>query len=444
MTDHRPVAVLGAGLAGLTAAVELRRAGVPVVVLEAAPRIAGLAGSTHDADGWWFDTGAHFVTNRLAATLGVAHRCLPVGAYGESVALGDRAVAYPDGLLRSPRYVSSALRARAGRRRPGADVASFFRAAYGDALAEEVAIPLVEKWSGRQASTLSAAVGDKIPAGVLQTVWLKAARTLTGRPVAIGYCGTQPQSASVWHVYPAEGTGVLCEALAAEVRDAIRLSTPVEQVVVDDHGRVAAVRAGGEELEVQAVVSTAPVNRLSALCGGHAPVRRFDAFRFRPMVIVNLKMRGRNLLPDTVLWVPSRDERLLRITDATAALPTNAPEGCSLWVVDHGAEVGDDLWAADDDTVAQRTLASVERLVPGSAERCLGHRVVRTPVAYPVFDLAHEHDRVALHDQGTGVDGLLSVGRNGEFDHLLMEDVYWRTRAAVQRWLQREVRSVAA
>jgi hypothetical protein len=30
-------------------------------------------------------------------------------------------------------------------------------------------------------------------------------------------------------------------------------------------------------------------------------------------------------------------------------------------------------------------------------------------------------------EQGTGVRGLLSIGRNGEFDHILMEDIYWRT-----------------
>jgi len=33
----------------------------------------------------------------------------------------------------------------------------------------------------------------------------------------------------------------------------------------------------------------------------------------------------------------------------------------------------------------------------------------------------------------TGVQGLVSVGRNGEFDHLLMEDVYWRTVRRIRR-----------
>ena len=40
--------------------------------------------------------------------------------------------------------------------------------------------------------------------------------------------------------------------------------------------------------------------------------------------------------------------------------------------------------------------------------------------------LSTEDDRQRL-EQGTGVEGLYSIGRNGEFAHILMEDAYWRT-----------------
>lgn len=70
---------------------------------------------------------------------------------------------------------------------------------------------------------------------------------------------------------------------------------------------------------------------------------------------------------------------------------------------------------------------SLDRIVPGLAKRFLGCRVVRTPLAYPVFLTEYEADRRRF-EKGTGVEGLLSVGRNGEFAHILMEDVYWRTR----------------
>src|SRR5215203_7525899 len=56
--DSAPVAVLGAGPAGLTAAYRLVRRGVPVVVFEAGEEVGGLA-RTVIRDGYRFDLGGH-------------------------------------------------------------------------------------------------------------------------------------------------------------------------------------------------------------------------------------------------------------------------------------------------------------------------------------------------------------------------------------------------
>ena len=63
------VAVVGAGLSGLLAARELQRRGISVTVYESGKQVAGLARSFTDAQGFTYDFGAHFITNRLAAAL---------------------------------------------------------------------------------------------------------------------------------------------------------------------------------------------------------------------------------------------------------------------------------------------------------------------------------------------------------------------------------------
>jgi hypothetical protein len=62
----------------------------------------------------------------------------------------------------------------------------------------------------------------------------------------------------------------------------------------------------------------------------------------------------------------------------------------------------------------------------------LGCRVLRTPYGYPVFLNEYEPARQRFA-HSTGIAGLYSIGRNGEFAHILMEDIYWRTLRAMRQ-----------
>lgn len=431
MSAEKPVAILGAGLAGLACAAELRRRGVPVVVFEAGPRIAGLAVSHSDPDGFTYDFGAHFVTNRLAKVLGIADRCRDVPRYGESVWLRDKVYSYPFGLMRVPRFVAGGVSSKLpGRKTPHESAADVFRANYGRPLADEVALPLLEAWSGLPADQLSPAVVESMPGSIAETLKLTLARWWTGKATAIGYSRELPHGTDVWHVYPEGGLGLLCQTLAEPLGNAVRLNSPVQAVEVTD-GRVATVVAGGERVAVSAAVSTAPINCLSRFISGTTAVEPLSRLRYRPMVFVNLRLEGRTLLPDVVVWTPEGRYPFFRLTEVPLAMPWLAPEGKTLVTVDIGAEIGDKHWAMADDELGRYCVEHLASIIPDVAKRYLGCRVLRTAVAYPVFAREYEADRQRLEREGTGVPGLWTVGRNGEFAHLFMEDVYVRaTRAA--------------
>lgn len=431
MSERLPVGIVGAGLAGLVAANELRRRDIPFEVYEAAPVIGGLARSFKDEDGFSLDVGAHFITNRLAAAVGVDAQCRTVDYYGESVWYQDASHSYPFGLLREPRFVRSALSARLAGGGPPHSAAESFRQQYGEALSQAVAEPLLEAWSGAPADQLSPDVAGKITTSIPKTVWLRLAARATNRAVAIGYCREQPENANVWHVYPENGISTVVEALADRVRDAVHLETPIESIVVED-GAVRSLVVDGNERPMAAVISTAPVTVLPKIVEGTDALGHLASFRYRPMTFVNLMLEGRDLLPDVVTWTPEADFPFFRLTEAPMSMPWLAPEGKTIITVDIGCERGDEVWESDDDELAARCLDALEPIVPGVADRFLKSRVLRTPIAYPVFHLDYERERQAWAVD-SGIEGLVSIGRNGEFEHILMEDLYWRTLRRIRR-----------
>ncbi len=419
-----PVAILGAGMAGLTAASYLRRIGVPFILFEASDKVAGLAASFRDQDGFTYDFGAHFITNRLAAAIGIGAHCRTVRHYGESVFLGNKYYAYPFGLLRKFRFLWGGLTSRFLKLSSVASAEEWFRSSYGKALADAVAIPLLEAWSGAPASTLAASVGAKLQNSIARTILLKTASRLTHRAVSSGYSHEAPESPGVWHVYPEGGVVLVCQRLAEEVKDSIRLGSPVEEIRVES-GRVVAVRVRGMDQPVSAVISTTPCHVLPKLVKGTDVLQPLSRFRYRPMVFVNLRFQGRGLLPDTVLWTPGAFP-FFRLTETSLSMPWLAPAGRTLITADIGCEVGDGLWTMSEERLGELCVENLGPMIPDVRQRYLGCRVLRTPIAYPVYLREYEEDRLRF-EQSSGVQGLLSIGRNGEFSHILLEDIYWRT-----------------
>ena len=436
INKNKPVIIIGAGLAGLSAANYLRSKNVPVILYEAGNKIAGLAQSFHDSDGFTYDFGAHFVTNRLAQKIGIRDKCRTVRHYAETVWLGGKSYSHPFGLMRVPRMLRSGITTKLksfGQSQTIESAADWFRAQYGTALANEVAIPLTEAWSGAGADDLSPAVGDGISSGIGRTMWLKLASRLTNRAVSCGYSRELPEKASVYHVYPEGGIGTLCQKLAEGLGDVIRLESPVEAILVEE-GKAVGVRVGGKIQEASAVISTAPVHLLGKIVEGTKSLEHLTRFRYRPMVFVNLRLDGRGLLPDVVTWTPENEFPFFRLTETPLSMPWLAPQGKTLVTVDIGCEKGDKIWQMDDETLGELCIENLKPIIRDVKNRYRGCQVLKTPIAYPVYLREYETARQRFAG-ATGIENLHSIGRNGEFLHIFMEDVHHRTEKKMDEML---------
>ncbi len=295
---------------------------------------------------------------------------------GKLSGLRVKAYNYPFGLIKIPRMTFSwfanqaKVASQMGQNRSSA--AEWFRKRYGTALANEIALPLLESWSGISGKQLSPALGEGLfGGGIAKTMYLKAAGLITGRAVACGYNKEKPETPRVWHVYPNGGLSTLCEKLADGLKDSIKLESPVQEIIIENEKAVA-VRVKGELQEVSAVISTAPVNILSKLVKGSTALKSTANFRYRPMVFTNLKFEGRNLLPDTVIWFPEKEFIFFRLTEATQSMPWLAPEGKTIITADIGCEKGDAIWSMDEKKLAALCLEKITAIIPDAKKKFLG------------------------------------------------------------------------
>ena len=105
-----------------------------------------------------------------------------------------------------------------------------------------------------------------------------------------------------------------------------------------------------------------------------------------------MKFDGRGLLPDTVLWFPEKNFPFFRLTEATLSMPWLAPEGKTIITVDIGCERGDEFWEMDEDKLTELCLENLTRIIPDVRAKFLGAKVLKTPIAYPVFLNEYEAD----------------------------------------------------
>ncbi|MFL5873768.1 MAG: NAD(P)/FAD-dependent oxidoreductase [Solirubrobacterales bacterium] len=420
--ESAPVAVLGAGPAGLTAAYRLVQRGVPVVVFEAGEQVGGLA-RTETRDGYRFDLGGHRFFTKSPEVEALWEELL-----GEELLTRPRLsrifwrgrfIEYPlrpgdvfakVGPLELARSLASYARARLRRRGEEESYEDWVSARFGRRLFQLFFKTYTEKVWG-------------VETGELRAEW--AAQRISDLSVASALRaalpggGERPKSLIEEFRYPRLGPGQMWEEMARRVErggSEIRLGAPVEELEHED-GRVTAVRAGGERVEVAAAISSIPL-RTTAGVAEPAPPREVTVaaagLRYRDFLTVALRVDGEPPFPDNWVYVHDPAVRVGRIQNFRAWSPWMTPDPRhSCLGLEYFCFEGDELWCASDEELVELGRREVAALGLVDAARVAGGHVIRVPRAYPIYDAEYAGRVERLRGWLAGFSNLQQIGRNG-------------------------------
>jgi protoporphyrinogen oxidase len=472
MSNH-PIVIVGAGPAGLTAAMELLRAGrKDVVIFEATAAIGGLSqtvnhhGNRIDIGGHRFFSKSDWVMNWWLDILPIAgddephslkmdgksamlayqgrRRTLPVPGSSLSsdpnqvMLLRDRLsrilfsgkffdyplklnveTAAKLGLVDCVLFGFSYIWARVFPRRPEITLEDFFINRFGLRLYLRFFKSYTEKVWGRSCDSISAEWGAQRVKSLFTSKQALAAE----------------QTSLIEHfLYPKFGPGQMWETVAAMLRAAgveIHMNSVVTGVELQSDGikTVTVTNAAGSTFSQNAsvMISTMPIRDLVAAMGPAVPAAVSQiaaALEYRDFMTVGLlydrlsratahRFADRASVPDNWIYIQEPGVKVGRVQIFNNWSPYMVADPAKIWIgLEFFCSEGDSLWNEADAALVELAKKEINEIGLGRAEDCHDAVVVRMPKAYPGYYGAYQHfDQVRTFLDA--IPNLFLIGRNG-------------------------------
>lgn len=396
MADHLHVIVIGAGLAGLAAARQLRAAGLRVTVLERACEVGGRARSAL-VEGCRVELGAEFLASFYTRTMALLDelgmrrelrripRSTAILRNGRLFSLWPNArVAFTPLIGSRHKLALSYLLGSLVRHGPLLDLHAFHRAHPIDDMA------ISEYAHAHLSAELLEYVLQPALSGIFYYTPEQTSRALLLQVLRAGL--SRPAGMQLFTLR--EGLGQLSRTMAAGLE--LRLDAEVELVEPNDAGgyRVQFRQRGvASELRADALVmaTTAPVVPQLLPWLGAARREFFAAIQYSASA--NLAVVTRAHLPRNFygLLFPRRETPYLAsATVQTVKDRAAAPRGRDVICLHLSGLAAAALRDCDDATLAKLLLAELARLTPRYDPRPLAfQQLFRCPEALPLFDVGH-------------------------------------------------------
>jgi len=422
------VVIIGAGPAGLTAALELSKHKVPAVVLEADNTVGGLA-RTVNYKGYLFDIGGHRFFTKWDEVNGIWQEVL-----------GDKFLERPRlsrifyrkkffyyplqarnalsglGLIESLRIIASYVRSRLLPSQKEENLEQWVSNRFGKRLYEIFFKTYTEKVWG-------------VPCTEIRSEW--AAQRISGLSLTTAVRNAlfknnnhQVKTLIDRFHYPERGPGQMWELLTERLRETgtpVRLDRPVIRLVHEGGKMTHLVTGGphGEEIFPGThFISSMPIRDLVNALDPPAPEETrlaANSLRYRDFLIVSLIINRKDVTPDNWIYVHDPGVRVGRLQNFKNWSPAMVPDPSKTCLgMEYFVFEGDEIWSSPDERLIEMAKNELVQLALVRPEEIEDGTVVRMPKAYPVYDTGWA-DQVAKVRRylEQNLSNLQLVGRNG-------------------------------
>ncbi len=425
-TDQHPVIIIGAGPAGLSAALELARHDVYTVILEQASQVGGLS-RTEIIHGFRFDIGGHrFFTkvqeiehiwrDTLKNDLIDVERSSDIFHHGKlfPYPLALRKTFSNLGVMQSLCVLGSYLKAKAFRQKKPQNLEDWLVHRFGRKLYELFFRDYTQKVWGIPANKLLADWGAQ---RIRNLSLLEAFQdSITGRGRSI--------SLAKRFLYPRQGAGMMWEKMLSGLKTSgveVQLRTKALRLRMDKDSGSCRVQCehNGKTIDLPAchIISSAPLRDLFPALDP-PPSRQVcmaaSALRYRDLIVVCLIVDKHSQASSQWVYVQDSTLKVGRVQNLSrwSSEMSPFPEFSGI-AMEYFCNRGDELWMMTDNALIDLASREYAILQDIDSLRVNGGGVIRQPMAYPVYD--HDYTRTvnilrrALHDYPL----LTCIGRNG-------------------------------
>ncbi len=430
MPTAKPIVIMGAGPAGLTAAWELVRAGRDVVVWEADPSYVGGISRTVQAQGFRFDIGGHRFFSKSEEVNEVWRQIMPDDFIDcprlSRIYYKGKFFNYPLeamnaflnlGPLETINILLSYVQARLKPIKPELSFAQWVTNRFGKRLFEIFFKSYTEKVWGISCDEISADwAAQRIKGLSLREAVISAFQGKKAAPTAKTLIRN--------FFYPRLGPGQMWETAAHKILDkggGIFLDRRVQTIHWDETGvtHITGTNGAGEffQQEGSYFLSSIPLKELMLSLDPPPPKEvqnAAKALRYRDFLTVCLIVNRAKVFPDTWIYIHDPSVKVGRVQNyknwSAAMVPD--PEMTSLGM-EYFCFEGDNLWNATDYDLAQLAIREAVQIGLVQASEVKDAFVVRMAKAYPIYDQHYQDHLKIIKEWVCQFANLQPVGRNG-------------------------------